>query len=86
VSLAKDFAERGWIRAVSAAHGLYECECIACGKRQPVIEPPPSSSVSGGPDLKTLVEECGWSFPVRDGRKICLCPTCTAGDIIDRPN
>jgi hypothetical protein len=85
MSIAKDFAARGWIRAVSEKHGLYECECVACGKRQPIIEPA-SDVVSGGPDLRTLVEECGWSFPVRDGKKICLCPECFAGHIVDRPN
>lgn len=72
--IAKDFAERGWIRTIDADHGLYEAVCSKCDRKQPVIEP--TGSVSGGPSLKTLVDECGWSFPVKDGKKICLCPFC----------
>lgn len=86
MSLVKEFAARGWIRIVNEEHGLYECKCVACGKTQPIIEPPLSSPIGGGPDLRALVEECGWSFPIRAAEKICLCPACGAGDIIDRPN
>ena len=72
--LAKDFAERGWIRTLDAGSGLFEAVCIKCDRRQVVIEP---VNGDGGPDLKTIVEEYGWSFPVKDGKKICLCPFCS---------
>jgi hypothetical protein len=74
MSLVKEFAERGWIRTVSAKHGIYECQCAKCARKQPIIEP--TGGIGGGPDLETLVEECGWSFPVENGQKICLCPKC----------
>lgn len=83
MSVAQEFADRGWIRKIDPDHGIFEVVCFQCCRVQIVIEVTDDQrerGVDGGPDLRSVIEDIGWSFPVidvkGDPKKICLCPFC----------